>query len=565
MNKLSFKATLWSTVGFIWVSLIVLSLLSATMTRTLMMQDRQRGLAEQVQSAVSVVDFYVKQAQSGAMSTADAKQAAIAHLRPVRYGESGYLLVVDSTMLQLLNPMRPETENKINDLVDKTGKHFTAEIVKHGLDGTHFTDYLYPKPGQTEALPKTAYGEYVRAWDWHVYTGAYVDDINREFGRRLIAMLAIVGVVGVVLTVAIGWIIRNVLRKLGGDPQEVADACERIAAGNLAEPVRVAAGDEKSLMASVRAMQDRLLNAIGTVRTSANAIASATREIAAGNADLSARTEEQAASLEQTAASMEELTATVKQNADNARQASGLADNASAVANEGAAIVGQVVNTMADIEESSGKITEIIGIIEGIAFQTNILALNAAVEAARAGEQGRGFAVVATEVRTLAQRSSSAAKEIKALIETSGDRVGAGTELVAKAGETMRGVQSAIHRVTDIMGEIASASHEQSRGIEQVNQAISQMDEVTQQNAALVEEAAAAAGSMEDQARQLSAAVAVFRTGETSPVEPTPRSEVSTQRPPAPKATRAATRPAKRAVERGEPVVASADGDWSTF
>jgi len=565
MNKLSFKATLWSTVGFIWVSLIVLSLLSATMTRTLMMQDRQRGLAEQVQSAVSVVDFYVKQAQSGAMSTADAKQAAIAHLRPVRYGESGYLLVVDSTMLQLLNPMRPETENKINDLVDKTGKHFTAEIVKHGLDGTHFTDYLYPKPGQTEALPKTAYGEYVRAWDWHVYTGAYVDDINREFGRRLIAMLAIVGVVGVVLTVAIGWIIRNVLRKLGGDPQEVADACERIAAGNLAEPVRVAAGDEKSLMASVRAMQDRLLNAIGTVRTSANAIASATREIAAGNADLSARTEEQAASLEQTAASMEELTATVKQNADNARQASGLADNASAVANEGAAIVGQVVNTMADIEESSGKIAEIIGIIEGIAFQTNILALNAAVEAARAGEQGRGFAVVATEVRTLAQRSSSAAKEIKALIETSGDRVGAGTELVAKAGETMRGVQSAIHRVTDIMGEIASASHEQSRGIEQVNQAISQMDEVTQQNAALVEEAAAAAGSMEDQARQLSAAVAVFRTGETSPVEPTPRSEVSTQRPPAPKATRAATRPAKRAVERGEPVVASADGDWSTF
>jgi methyl-accepting chemotaxis protein len=220
---------------------------------------------------------------------------------------------------------------------------------------------------------------------------------------------------------------------------------------------------------------------------------------------------------------------------------------------------------MADIEESSGKIAEIIGIIEGIAFQTNILALNAAVEAARAGEQGRGFAVVATEVRTLAQRSSSAAKEIKALIETSGDRVGAGTELVAKAGETMRGVQSAIHRVTDIMGEIASASHEQSRGIEQVNQAISQMDEVTQQNAALVEEAAAAAGSMEDQARQLSAAVAVFRTGETLPVEPTPRSEVSTQRPPAPKATRAATRPAKRAVERGEPVVASADGDWSTF
>ncbi|MDR5733435.1 methyl-accepting chemotaxis protein [Caballeronia sp. LZ025] len=568
MRRLSFKATLWSTVGFIWVSLIVLSLLSATMTRTMMMHDRERGLAEQVQSAVSVVNHYVKQAQSGAMSEADAKQAAIAHLRPIRYGQSGYMLVVDSNMLQLLNPIRPETENKINDLVDKTGKHFTAEIVKHGLDGTHLTSYLYPKPGETEALPKSAYGEYVRAWDWHVYTGAYVDDIDREFGVRLFEMLGIVGVVGVLLTVAIGWIIRNVLRKLGGDPQDVAEACERIAAGNLTEPVHVPAGYEKSLMASVRAMQDRLLDAIGAVTSSAKAIANATNEIAAGNTDLSARTEEQAASLQETAASMEELTGTVKQNADNARQASGLADNASAVANEGAAIVGQVVDTMAGIQESSGRIADIIGIIEGIAFQTNILALNAAVEAARAGEQGRGFAVVASEVRSLAQRSSSAAKEIKALIDTSGDRVGAGTELVAKAGDTMRGVQSAIQRVTDIMGEIASASHEQSRGIEQVNQAITQMDEVTQQNAALVEQAAAAAGSLDDQAKQLRQAVAIFRTsrdsaGVASVIESQPR-------PVTIKRTQSRTAPAapKREPVKAAPTAmatASSDKDWETF
>ncbi|MDR5741254.1 MULTISPECIES: methyl-accepting chemotaxis protein [unclassified Caballeronia] len=565
MRRLSFRATLWSTVGFIWVSLIVLSLLSATMTRTLMMHDRQRGLAEQVQSAVSVVNHYVKQAQSGAMSEADAKQAAIAHLRPVRYGQSGYMLVVDSNMLQLLNPIRPETENKINDLVDKTGKHFTAEIVKHGLDGTHLTSYLYPKPGETDALPKTAYGEYVRAWDWHVYTGAYVDDIDSEFGVRLLEMLGIVGVVGLLLTVAMGWIIRNVLKKLGGDPQDVADACERIAAGNLTEPVHVPAGYDKSLMASVRAMQDRLLDAIGAVTTSATAIASATNEIAAGNTDLSARTEEQAASLQQTAASMEELTGTVRQNADNARQASGLADNASAVANEGAAIVGQVVDTMAGIQESSGRIADIIGIIEGIAFQTNILALNAAVEAARAGEQGRGFAVVASEVRSLAQRSSSAAKEIKALIETSGDRVGAGTELVAQAGETMRSVQSAIQRVTDIMGEIASASHEQSRGIEQVNQAITQMDEVTQQNAALVEQAAAAAGSLDDQAKQLRQAVAIFRTSrasaEAAPAKTTVAAPANIKSRIAPKATKRAT------ADAVSPAMAAtgSDKDWETF
>ncbi len=244
------------------------------------------------------------------------------------------------------------------------------------------------------------------------------------------------------------------------------------------------------------------------------------------------------------------LTATVKQNSENAQQASGLADNANAVANEGSAIIGQVIQTMDGIEQSSGKIAEIIGIIEGIAFQTNILALNAAVEAARAGEQGRGFAVVASEVRSLAQRSSTAAKEIKDLIETSGTRVNEGTELVAQAGETMKKVGTAIQRVTDIMGEIASASSEQTRGIEQVNQAISQMDEVTQQNAALVEEAAAAAGSMEDQAKQLTAAVGVFRTGQTFTSSPVVNSVVAAKRAPTPAPARTATRPAKPPIER---------------
>jgi methyl-accepting chemotaxis protein-1 (serine sensor receptor) len=263
---------------------------------------------------------------------------------------------------------------------------------------------------------------------------------------------------------------------------------------------------------------------------------------------------------------MEELTATVKQNAENAKQASGLADNASAVANEGSAIVSQVVETMTGIEHSSAKIAEIIGMIEGIAFQTNILALNAAVEAARAGEQGRGFAVVASEVRSLAQRSSTAAKEIRELIEMSGGRVQAGTELVARAGETMQRVGTAIQRVTDIMGEIASASNEQSRGIEQVNQAISQMDEVTQQNAALVEEAAAAAGSMEDQAKQLTAAVGEFRTGQTLAVQSTSHRAPQTPQPAVATKSGPATRVVKPSVApKQAAVVAAADGDWSTF
>jgi methyl-accepting chemotaxis protein len=247
------------------------------------------------------------------------------------------------------------------------------------------------------------------------------------------------------------------------------------------------------------------------LRDATESINTAAKEIASGNTDLSSRTEEQASSLEETASSMEELTSTVKQNAENARQANQLAIGASDVAVKGGAVVSQVVTTMSSINESSKKIVDIISVIDGIAFQTNILALNAAVEAARAGEQGRGFAVVATEVRNLAQRSAAAAKEIKELISDSVEKVGTGTKLVDEAGKTMEEIVSSVKRVTDIMGEITAASQEQSSGIEQVNQAITQMDEVTQQNAALVEQAAAAAESLEEQAQVLAQAVGVFK------------------------------------------------------
>nr|WKF55709.1 Methyl-accepting chemotaxis protein II [Paraburkholderia busanensis] len=311
-------------------------------------------------------------------------------------------------------------------------------------------------------------------------------------------------------------------RAIGRPLGEALGHFDAIAAGDLRRPVVVTSRDEMGqLLDGIAKMQRSLTETVRTVRSGSESIATATRQIAAGNIDLSSRTEEQASALQETASSMEELTGTVKQNADNARQASSLAANASEIANKGSAVVGQVVGTMGDINQSSAKIADIISIIEGIAFQTNILALNAAVEAARAGEEGRGFAVVAGEVRSLAQRSSAAAKEIKELIDTSVERVQSGSALVDEAGRTMTEIIGAVQRVTDIMGEIAAASEEQSSGIDQVARAVTQMDEVTQQNAALVEEAAAAASSLEDQAGKLRTAVAVFQVddgGHKAPV-----------------------------------------------
>ena len=345
-----------------------------------------------------------------------------------------------------------------------------------------------------------------------------IDEAKREFTAesasyatiRSISIAAIAG--GLLFAGLFGWVlVRSITRQLGGEPGEAVELARSVTAGDLSSRIDIQQGDTTSLMAQLNAMQASLAQVVGSVRSNAEGVATASAQIAQGNNDLSSRTEEQASALEQTAASMEQLSATVKQNADNAKQANQLALSASTVAVKGGEVVGQVVDTMKGINESSKKIADIISVIDGIAFQTNILALNAAVEAARAGEQGRGFAVVASEVRSLAGRSADAAKEIKGLITASVERVEQGTVLVNQAGVTMTEVVSSIRRVTDIMGEISAASTEQSAGVAQVGEAVGQMDQATQQNAALVEESAAAAESLKTQALQLVQAVAVFR------------------------------------------------------
>ena len=338
--------------------------------------------------------------------------------------------------------------------------------------------------------------------------------------RNFMLLMGVLAVgVGVLAAVVIT---RGLLRQLGGEPAYTAKIAGAIAGGDLSMAIRSAASDTSSLLVAMKEMRDSLVGIVGQVRVGTATIGTASREIAAGNLDLSARTEMQASSLEKTAAAMEELTSTVKQNSNHAREANVLAATASDVARKGGAVVAQVVDTMGSINASANKIVDIIGVIDGIAFQTNILALNAAVEAARAGEQGRGFAVVAAEVRNLAQRSAAAAKEIKTLIGDSVEKVERGSKLVGQAGVTMNEVVASVKRVTDIMSAIANASVEQSAGIEQVNRSIIEMDNMTQQNAALVEQAAAAAQSLQDQAGELANVVSIFKLveGEAAYVAP---------------------------------------------
>ncbi len=406
--------------------------------------------------------------------------------------------------------------------------------------------------------------------------------IGEEAGQQVekaLIQIIVIALITLLAAIAIGFlIVRSLLKQLGGEPDYAAESVKTIAAGDLSHDLAVKTGDSTSLLYSMQTMQDSLRKIVSDIKGSVDAIDTSSKEIAQGNTDLSQRTEEQAASLEETAASMEELTSTVKQNAENAKQANQLARGASEIAAKGGAVVGQVVGTMSSINESSRKIVDIISVIDGIAFQTNILALNAAVEAARAGEQGRGFAVVAAEVRNLAQRSAAAAKEIKTLIGDSVNKVEDGTKLVDDAGKTMEEIVNAVKRVTDIMAEISAASNEQSTGIEQINQAVTQMDEVTQQNAALVEEAAAAAESMEEEAQHLAQSVSVFKldsSGASGSSQPQSR-RAPAARLAAKPAARAAAKPAAKhetavlarrlaAGSNALPKKDGEDGEWAEF
>jgi methyl-accepting chemotaxis protein len=464
--------------------------------------------------ALSITKDYAALAAAGKLGEAEAKEQALARIKGLRYGQNGYFTVLTERAV-LMHPFKAElVGTDPATFKDPDGTPVYTDAIKSVRgNGEGFTRYLWAKPGEQQPVAKLAYNNAYPAWGWVFMTGLYIDDLNTAFYKDLMVSGSLLAASILVLSIIVMWIVRGIERSIGGEPSVATELAHRIADGDLETEITIRPGDRSSLMFSMKTMRDGLVRIVSEVRAGTDTIATASNQIAAGNQDLSSRTEQQASSLEETAASMEELTSTVTQSAENARQANQLAISASEIASQGGKVVGEVVDTMASINASSKRIVDIISVIDGIAFQTNILALNAAVEAARAGEQGRGFAVVATEVRSLAQRSAAAAKEIKALIDDSVSKVDVGASLVAKAGSTMNDIVGSVQRVTDIMGEILAAAQEQTAGISEINTAVTQMDQVTQQNAALVEQAAAASEAMQHQAAQLAQVVSVFRTG----------------------------------------------------
>ncbi|UQO39484.1 methyl-accepting chemotaxis protein [Burkholderia cepacia] len=527
--KLSFKQRLGLPLVLSLLCLILLSVTDAYRSRAMRLDERRSDLVHATQIALATVEFYAKRASAGELSVEQAQKQVMDVIRGMRYGEagSGYFSIVNGKGVVLMYPFDASIQNKpVSELNPKV-----AAIVQQQLDlaartGSGFQRFDYPKEtsGVTSDAERIAYIDTYRPWDWIINTSLFVDDIDSAFLASLLQSLGICALIALVMSAIVVALNRGIARTMGGEPGYAVEIAGRIAANDFTAAIVTAPNDRGSLLYSMKRMQANLSGAINGIKVSADSIASAAAQISAGDLDLSRRTELQAASLQETAASMAELSSRVGQNTDNVRQASQVAVQAVQVAERCNGVVAQVVDAMGSIDASSGRIAEIVGIIEGIAFQTNILALNAAVEAARAGEQGRGFAVVASEVRSLAQRSSSASKEIRGLIHESVGRVRGGVELVNAAGTSMAEIMQAISRVTDLMEEIAAASVEQGHGIDQVNQAVSEMDRATQHNAAYVEEVAAAAQSLDVQSKQLVAMISGFivREDDVLPMQEAP-------------------------------------------
>jgi len=448
---------------------------------------------------------------SGQMDRAAAQQLARQAVSKLRYEGSEYFWINDMHPRVVMHPIKPALDGQdASDIKDPNGRYlFKAFVDKVRQDKEGFVSYLWPKPGSEKPVEKISYVKGFEPWGWVIGSGIYIDDLRAELMRYIQRLLVIVGV-ALALTIALT---RSISRSIVKGLNKAMRVARAIAQGDISQEIKVRGGHDEvgQLMQSMAEMNANLRRMVGMVQDSAHSMETAASEIAAGNNDLSGRTEQTASNLEQTAAAMAQIHQTVAENAQAAEQAGTIAAEASRTAHDGSQVVHDVVQTMDQITHASRRIADITGVIDGIAFQTNILALNAAVEAARAGEQGRGFAVVAGEVRTLATRSAEAAREIKQLIGESVERVASGGQQVARAGQTMSELVDEVHQLSALVETMRRANQEQAIGVGEVNLAVANLDQMTQQNSALVEESAAAAGALRDQAQHLLESVKVFR------------------------------------------------------
>jgi methyl-accepting chemotaxis protein len=503
------------------------------------LQSRYDATRQHVEVAHGILVWAQSQEAAGKMSREQAQTVARQAIAPLRYEGKEYFWINDMQPRVVMHPIKPELDGKdVGDMKDPNGLAlFQAFVDKVRSSGKGFVAYQWPKPGSDKPVDKISYVQGFEPWGWVIGSGIYVGDLHDALRYRL-AWICVVVLVAAALAC---YLFLSFYRVMDGGLKETRRHLRAITAGDLTSSPSPWGRDEAAhLMLDLRDMQDSLRSMVLRVRSSSDDIVHSSGEIASGAMDLSSRTESAAASLERSASSMEQIASTVKNTSAHTEEASRVAHHNAETAAEGGRVMAEVVDTMEGIRASSAKIGEIIGVIDGIAFQTNILALNAAVEAARAGEQGRGFAVVASEVRTLAQRSAAAAREIKALIGTSVEQVESGTAVVRKAGATIEDIVSSSQRVNALLGEVATGAREQTLGIGQIGQAVQELDRVTQQNAALVEQTAAASSAMRDQAYALAEEVARFKIPERSAVPASP-------------ATRRAATPPDRASMRAAP------------
>ncbi|WP_090310952.1 methyl-accepting chemotaxis protein [Pseudomonas linyingensis] len=537
MRNLTTSQKLWATLIAAWLAMLVLMFWSAWLTRSVLFEERKAKVESQIEIARSVIRDVAAQVQRGGMSLEGGQLYASELIKSMRYDDGrGYFFVFDDSFV-VAHPTIPAS-TPVEDFKDADGRQLfveMAEAVKKAGDRA-FVDYRWAHSSGAELENKRSYVRAFEPWGWYIGTGTYIADINQMFMKRLLQSGFGLLLVGLPLTLLMGWVIRDLLRRLGGDPRYAVAVARQIAEGELNQAPILQPGDTQSLLAEMNRMRESLARTIGDISQSAHEVQDEAHAISSSNAELAARTEQQAAALAETASTMEQLTATVRQNAESADQARRLASNCAENARKGGTAMEQVVDAMLAIQSSASQMSSIVDTIDSIAFQTNILALNASVEAARAGEQGRGFAVVAGEVRKLASRSASAAHEIKGLIDGSGGQVRTGNERVRQTGEVIRSMVTDMGRLNTLIGEISSASAEQSSGIEQISVAVAQMDQMTQRNAGMVQDGAHAAQRLSQQSVRLNQHVVRFviddsSGGERSRVPASERGSASFERP----------------------------------